>query len=210
MTRSPRKLLFMAWGWLAIPWVLASLVVAFSVHWGFGLCLAALLGLWFLDMGETTCSRCNSYGTGRCGVQSWLVPLFWAKRTMRSASRFRVRLHFYFDLLMMVVGVAVFSFVPVALPFFVLWLAIGWVVVFGPKEHHGLLPLLRIVPEQDRRGRSCLLVPPSTVAAATAWEQAESHAPHEPPPGAAAGNSVVMEGGGTDRSFAACEYRGEG
>jgi hypothetical protein len=171
MKKSPRKLLFMAWGWLVIPWVLASLVVAFSVHWWLGLGLAALLGLWFLDMGETTCSRCRSYGTGQCGVQSWLVPLFWAKRTMRSASRLRVRLHFYFDLLMMAVGVAVFSLVPVVVPFFVLWLALGWLVVYGPKEHHGLLPLLRAAPEPQTHGRFSLPVLTSVVVTPTGCGQ---------------------------------------
>src|SRR5271154_827547 len=135
MAKSLRVILFMAWGWLVIPWALGALVVAFSVHWCFGLGIGLLQGVWFLDMGETTCSRCGSYGTGRCGLQSWLVPLFWAKRTIRSVSRFRVRLHFYFDLLAMVVGVAVFAFVPVVLLFFLAWLALGWFVVFAPKEH---------------------------------------------------------------------------
>lgn len=167
MARSTRKFLFVAWGWLAVPWTLATIVVAFVVHWALGLGVLALVGLWFLDMGETTCSRCNSYGTGRCGVQSWLVPLFWAKRSLRSASRFRVRLHFYFDLLMMTVGVAVFAFHPIILPFFVLWLALGCFVVFGPKEHHGLLPLLRAAPPPNR-GRVSLLVLPGETAAPTA------------------------------------------
>lgn len=171
MKKSLRRLLFMAWGWLVIPWVLALLVVAFSCHWGFGGGLAVLLALWFLDMGETTCSRCSSYGTGRCGVQSWLVPLFWAKRSLRSASRQRVRLHFYFDLLMMAVGVVGFSFVPLVLPFFVLWLALGWLVVFGPKEHHGLLPLLRTAPEPHIQGRFSLPVLASVLTPPTACGQ---------------------------------------
>lgn len=178
MSASVEKTLFMVWGWLVIPWVLASLVVAFVVHWGFGLGLAALLGLWFLDMGETTCSRCSSYGTGRCGVQSWLVPLFWAKRSIRSASRLRVRLHFYFDLMMMAVGVGVFSFVPLALPVFLLWLALGWLVVFGPKKHHGLLPRLRATSEQERGARFSLPVLPSATGAPIACGQlAEQGAP---------------------------------
>lgn len=164
MRKSPNTLLFMLWGWLAIPWVLASLVVAFSVHWGLGVGLAALLGLWFFDMGETTCSRCSGYGTGRCGVQSWLVPLFWARRPVRSASRRRVRLHLYFDLLMMAVAAAVFSFVPWVVPLFVLWLALGWLVVYGPREHHGLLPLLRAAPGGHARGRLTLPVIASVAA----------------------------------------------
>ncbi|MBA4186806.1 MAG: hypothetical protein C0467_02185 [Planctomycetaceae bacterium] len=150
----------MAWGWLVIPWALGLLAVAFSVnpYFGLGLGLVALLALWFLDMGETTCSRCGSYGTGRCGLQSWLVPLFWAKKTMRSVSRLRVQLHFYFDLLMMVVGVVVFAYSPAVLPFFLVWLALGWFVVFGPKEHHGLLPLLQSAADAENKGRISLPV----------------------------------------------------
>lgn len=155
--RFNRRLAFMLWGWLVVPWVVAAVVVAFWVHWGFGLSLVTLNALWIFDMGNTTCSRCSSYGTGRCGVQSWLVPLFWAKQTMRTASRFRVRLHFYLDLFMMAVGVAVFSFVPLVLPFFVAWLIVGWVVVFRAKEHHGLLPLLKASAKPPSRGRSLTL-----------------------------------------------------
>jgi len=154
--KSLKRTLFIAWGWLALPWLIAAQVVAFFVCTYFGVCFGLLILLWFLDMGETTCSRCSAYGTGRCGVQSWLVPLFWAKRAIRGVSPIRVRLHFYFDVLMMAIGLAVFAFVPVVMPFFLAWIAIGWYVVYGPKEHHGLLDLVRPKAELESKGRFSL------------------------------------------------------
>jgi hypothetical protein len=108
--------------------------------------------VWIYDMGATTCSHCSAYGTGRCGVQSWLVALLWKRKSVATVSRLRARLHFCFDILMMVVGIVVFSLVPIVLPFFLLWLAVGWWIVHGPKKHHGLLPLLRKSPNHHDRG----------------------------------------------------------
>ncbi len=147
MMKSPKQLLFMVWGWLAVPWTLAVIAVAFWLTPFAGVGLAVLALLWLLNMGRTTCSRCSSYGTGRCGVQSWIVPLFWAKKSMRSASPWRVRLNLGIDVLMMATGVAVFAFVPIVLPFFLAWLFLGWFVVYRRKENHGLLPLLRAAPK---------------------------------------------------------------
>lgn len=158
MVNSPKQLLFVVWGWLAVPWTLAVIGVGFWLHPFAGVGLAVLALLWLLNMGQTTCSRCSSYGTGRCGVQSWIVPLFWAKKSMRSASRWRVRLNLGFDVLMMAAGVMVLSFVPVVLPFFLAWLALGWFVVYRRKEYHGLLPLLRATPKPSIGGRLSLPV----------------------------------------------------
>jgi hypothetical protein len=137
---SPRteRALFMFWGWQAVPWVLGAVALAFRTDLWFGAAIALLVAVWFCDMGATTCSRCGSYGTGRCGTQSWIVPLLW-KRKSNPVSRLRVRLHYCFDVLMMAAGIAVYAFFPALLPFFMLWLALGWWVVYLPRKHHGLL-----------------------------------------------------------------------
>ncbi len=145
------KTLFVFWGWLVVPWVMGSIVGAFLVNFYVGITLVVLIGIWFYDMGEVTCSRCSSYNTGTCGIQAWLVPVFWKKKSVGSVSRFRVRLHFSFDILMMVVGIGIFAFYPLVLVFFLVWLALGWLVVFGPKRYHGLLRRLKTPEQQDSR-----------------------------------------------------------
>jgi hypothetical protein len=133
----------MVWGWLALLWVPLGIVVAFRTQLWFGVGTVVLLAVWFWDMGATTCSRCGSYGTGRCGVQSWIVPLLWRRKPLGSVSLFRVRLHHAFDWLVLATGFVTLCFIPVVLPFYGLWLALGWWVVYRSKQFHGLLPLLK-------------------------------------------------------------------
>jgi hypothetical protein len=154
MSSRTHRLLFMVWGWLALLWVPLGIVAAFRTHPWFGVGVAVLVAVWFLDMGATTCSRCGSYGTGRCGVQSWIVPLLWRRKPLHTVSRFRIRLHYAFDLLILTVGFVAFCFVPVVLPFYGLWLALGWWVVYRSKRFHGLLPLLNAPTSPPDR---CLL-----------------------------------------------------
>jgi hypothetical protein len=151
MSNRARRVAFMVWGWLALPWTIGALALAFWCSAWFGVALLLVTAVWFWDMGATTCSRCGSYSTGRCGVQSWAVPLLWKRRSVGSVARWRVRLHLYFDLLMMALGIAAYSTVPVALPFFLAWLALGGWLVYLPGKFHGLLPLLARPKEESRR-----------------------------------------------------------
>jgi hypothetical protein len=150
MSNRRQRVVFMVWSWLALPWGLVGLALAFRFHLWAGVALVILTGIWFSDMGATTCSRCGLYGTGRCGVQSWLVPLLWRKKSARSVSRLRLRLHYYFDLVMLALGVAVYSTCPVLLPFCLAWVAVGWWLIYRPGKFHGLLPLLA-EPKTSRR-----------------------------------------------------------
>jgi hypothetical protein len=158
MKGSPKKLLFVVWGWLAVPWGVASMAIGFWLHVYVGAGLVVLHLLWLLHMGQTTCSRCSSYNTGRCGVQSWIVPLFWAKKSMRGVSPFRVRLNMAFDVIMMAVNGVVFAFVPVIIPVYLAWVVLGWFVVYGPKQNHGLQPLLKAEEKWRAAGRLSLPV----------------------------------------------------
>lgn len=151
MSNRTQRVLFVVWGWLALPFLLGWIALAFWFSIWVGVAVVLVTALWLYDMGETTCSRCGSYGTGRCGVQSWFVPLLWRRRSVGSVSRLRVRLHFYFDLLMMAGGVAVYTTMPLLLPFFLAWLALGWWVVYLPGKFHALLPLLAQPQQESRR-----------------------------------------------------------
>ncbi|MFY7952548.1 MAG: hypothetical protein ACOVT5_08570, partial [Armatimonadaceae bacterium] len=158
MKRSPKKVLFMMWGWLTVPWGVASMGIGLWLNVYVGAGLVVLHLLWLLHIGQTTYSRCSSYGTGRCGVQSWIVRLFWAKKSMRSVSPFRVRLNMAFDVIMMVVNGVVIAFVPVLIPVYLASVALRWFVVYSPKQNHGLQPLLKAEEKWQAAGRWSLPV----------------------------------------------------
>src|SRR5687767_14774843 len=101
---SPRlhRRLFSVWSGAAFPPLYVGFLwITFSAHWAVGVGCLLLVGAWLWDMGVTTCSRCSSYGTLNCGVQGKFISWFWRRRDPRTASRFRVRLHFAADLFML-------------------------------------------------------------------------------------------------------------
>src|SRR5262249_61148383 len=101
MSRQWHRRAFSAWfGIVLPPLYLGGLIAGFDIHWALGAAMTLLTGLWFINMGETTCSRCSSYGTLNCGVQGKVVSWFWKHRDPRAVSRFRVRLHLPVDALM--------------------------------------------------------------------------------------------------------------
>ena len=164
--KSPRvhRALFVVWGWLAGPFLFGAAVAAFSVCVWFGAAAVLFAAVWLYDMGATTCSRCGSYGTGACGVQAWIVPLFW-RRKSTPVSRFRIRLHRALDAVMLLWGLVALAFYPVVLPFYLLWVALGLWVVYLPGRHHGLLSRLR--EARPRKGVMSLpVVSPTTESAA--------------------------------------------
>jgi hypothetical protein len=154
--------LFTMWFWLGAPLLLGAFMIAFVTSLYLGLLFSALVAIWFWDMGETTCSRCSCYGTLGCGVQGKIIPLFWRKKSMASASPRRFRMHFYFDLFMLGVVNLVYCLEPVFLPIVLLWTLGAWWISFGPKRFHGLLFRLRPQPEPTK---TTLLVSLPMVAA---------------------------------------------
>jgi hypothetical protein len=162
-----KRRLFTLWFWMGAPLAVGALVVAFATCVYFGLLASALAALWFWDMGETTCSRCSSYGTFGCGVQGKLIPLFWKRKSLASASQRRIRLHFFFDIFIVILVNATYVLYPVFLPVVLLWTAGAWWISFGPKRFHGLLFRLKAPPEASKSGRLSLPVvalPPSAEA----------------------------------------------
>jgi len=151
-TPATRGLVFSVWGWLALPWLVGAIFLSFSAGSFFGVAFALLTAGWFWHMGSTACSRCGFYGTGRCGIQTWVVPLLWKKRSAKAASRRQIRLHFFFDVIMMMAGIAAYTRCPALVPLFLGWLAMGWLVVYRPKRYHALLYRLQDLPESSRRG----------------------------------------------------------
>jgi hypothetical protein len=138
--------LFTWWHWLAVPLLIGAFVIAFATNLYLGLVWSAFFAVWFWDSGETTCSRCSSYGTLGCGVQGKIIPWFWKKKTMASASPARIRLHFYFDIVLFLAGNAIYCLEPMWLPIMLTWTIGAWLISFGPKRFHGLL--FRLKTEQ--------------------------------------------------------------
>jgi hypothetical protein len=140
--RASRRL-FTVWHWFAVPLLLGAFVIAFVTNAYIGLLWSILFAVWFWDSGETTCSRCSSYGSLNCGVQGKIIPLFWKRRSPASASRRRIRFHYYLDLLMIAAMNAVYCLEPIFLPIVLIWTLGAWLISLGPKRFHGLLFRLR-------------------------------------------------------------------
>jgi hypothetical protein len=151
MALASRQRLFTLWFWFGAPLLLGALIIAYATGLYLGLAFTALTLVWFWDMGDTTCSRCSSYGTLGCGVQGKIIPWFWKKKSMASASPGRIRLHFYFDLVMMGLVNLLYCLAPIFLPVVILWSLGAWWISFGPKQFHGLLFRLKTEPEPAQR-----------------------------------------------------------
>jgi hypothetical protein len=152
-----------------------ALILGFSAGVFFGIAFVLLTGVWLYDTGSTACSRCGLYGTGHCGVQAWGVALLWKKRSASTVSLSRVRLHFYFDIVMMLAGTAAYSQCLPLLPFFVAWVAVGWWVVYGPKRFHALLFRLQDPAPKNKPTRWSLPVLPEPLEARQGLVASSSH-----------------------------------
>ena len=139
--------LFTFWHWFAVPLLLGAFFITYATHVYLGLAWTVVFAIWFWDCGETTCSRCSSYDTLGCGIQGKIIPWFWKKKSMASASPVRIRMHFYFDVLMMVVVNAIYCLEPSWLPITLIWTLGAWLISFGPKRFHGLLFRLKVESE---------------------------------------------------------------
>ncbi len=157
MKAHTRSLVFSVWGWLALPLLVGAVLLSFSAGLHFGVAFVVLTGGWLYHMGSTACSRCGFYGTGRCGVQAWGVAWLWRKQPAGSVSRRRIRLHSFFDIVMMAAGVAAYVQCPVLLPLFLSWAVVGWLVVYGPNRYHGLLH--RLPAQREPANQSLLSLP---------------------------------------------------
>ena len=134
------RIFFSWWFGLGIPLFLAGMVVvAFCQSMTFGVITSILTALWIFDTFTTTCSRCQFYGTAKCGIPSLIVPLFLSKKSPFSISLLRIRFHYYADIGMILYVNFVYWRVPWLFPIVALCSFIGWLVIFQPKRFHGLL-----------------------------------------------------------------------
>jgi hypothetical protein len=145
-----RQRFFTLWFWFGAPLLMGAFIIAFATGLYLGFAFSALAVIWFWDMGETTCSRCSSYGTLGCGVQGKIIPLFWRKKSMASASPRRIRFHFFFDLLMLGLVHLIYCLEPIFLPILIVWSLGAWWISFGPKQFHRLLFRNKVQPESTK------------------------------------------------------------
>jgi hypothetical protein len=156
MAAITQRRLFTIWFWMSAPILIGGLAIAFASCVWFGLLASVLAAVWFWETGETTCSRCPSYGTFRCGVPGKLVPLFWKRKSAASVSPSRIRLHFYFDVFLLLCVNATYILHPWLLPLALIWTAGAWWISLGPKRYHGLLHRLK---EPDKAGSRRVSLP---------------------------------------------------
>jgi hypothetical protein len=135
---------FTLWFGLGVPpFLIGTVVASFSVGLACGLVTSVITAAWVYETFSTTCRRCSFYGSMKCGVPSAVVPLLFAKRSARSISVDRVRIHFGADVAMILYVNWIYSHFPVVFPLVAVGSFVGWLIVFRNKRFHGLLFRLR-------------------------------------------------------------------
>lgn len=140
--------LFSIWFGLGAPLYFLSLsVFLYFVHPSLA-AVTLVAYIWRVyDSFKKTCSRCQFYGTGRCGLPSLLVPIFFQKKKS-SLSQSKIKLHYFVDLSFMALAglgyfVLALSQNQGAYLLFLVWPIGAWLVSFKKKRFHGLLHELK-------------------------------------------------------------------
>lgn len=140
--------LFSIWFGVGAPLYFLSLsVFMYFIHPSLAV-ISLLAYIWRVyDSFQKTCSRCQFYGTGKCGLPSLIVPLFFQKKTT-SLSIQKIRQHYIVDLIF--VGFAAFGYLSLGIAhkqigylLFLLWPIGAWLISFKHKRFHGLLYQLK-------------------------------------------------------------------
>jgi hypothetical protein len=139
------RLIFGIWFGLFLPPItIGALVLAFADRWSVGWFTLIVLLAWVVETARTTCCRCWAYGTAGCGLPSLVAPLFGPRKSARSVSLFRIRLHFVIDLAAAgFLNMWYLWLCPLLFPGVLLWTIGAWWIVGRPKRYHGLLHHLR-------------------------------------------------------------------
>jgi hypothetical protein len=181
-----RRRVFTVWSSLAIPLLVGAVISAFCESIYLGIFAVAVSTAWLWHLGATTCSRCACYDNWGCGVQAKVFPFIWKHGPPTSVPTWRVRLHRYFDLLMIALGIVAYAPHRWLLGFVLVWAAVGWWVALGPKRFHGLLFRLKAPAEEPTPGRVSLplvAVPPSAGLVEVAGGPPAPGTHHEAEPG---------------------------
>lgn len=154
MFRLSGRLVFGMWFGLFLPPItIGALVLGFTYHWGVGAFTVIVLLAWVVETARTTCCRCWAYGTAGCGLPSLVAPLFGPRKSARSLSLFRIRLHLFIDLAAAgFLNVWYLWLCPLLFPAVLLWTIGAWWIVGYPKRYHGLLHRLKEPEPSDRQG----------------------------------------------------------
>jgi hypothetical protein len=117
--------------------------ITYRVHPLFGALTATLLIAWVWHSFSTTCSRCQFYGTSKCGIPGLVVPYFFKKRSAAGLPLWRIWANYYSDIALMFYINAVYLWQPTFLPITLGATAIVWFVIYRRKRFHGLMHLLK-------------------------------------------------------------------
>ncbi|WP_372367094.1 hypothetical protein [Candidatus Uabimicrobium sp. HlEnr_7] len=139
---------FTAWFGLGVPpFLLGTIYLSFLLSTIYGIITTVVVSLWTYDTFNTTCRRCPFYNTTKCGIPGMVVPLLFSKKSPYDISIIRVKLHYYFDLAMIVYVNFIYIHFPYLYPFVFIGSVIGYIIVFHSKRFHGLLFRLKAKPK---------------------------------------------------------------
>jgi hypothetical protein len=144
---SPYRIFYLFCGLLYPAIAGGAIIITYEAHFLFGALTLAILIAWVWHSFSTTCSRCQFYGTNRCGIPGLVVPYFFKKRSTAGLPIWRIWTNYYSDIGLMMYLNAVYLLRPVLLPVVLSATAIVWFVVYRRKRFHGLMHLLK---ERDR------------------------------------------------------------
>ena len=131
---------FTAWFGIGIPpFLFGTIYLSFLLSITYGIVSTIITTVWIYDTFNTTCRRCPFYSTKKCGLPGMIVPLLFSKKSPYDISLLRVKIHYFFDLGMILYVNWIYLHYPYLYPFVFIGSAIGYLVVFHSKRFHGLL-----------------------------------------------------------------------
>lgn len=140
---TPYQIFYVLYGLFFPVSVLGAIIISYMQHPAFGLLTAVIFFSWVWHSFSTTCSRCQFYGTNKCGIPGIVVPYFFKKRSLVGFPLWRIKANYYSDIGLMIYLNLVYSLHPPLLRITLTINLIVWFVVYRKKRFHGLMYLLK-------------------------------------------------------------------
>lgn len=131
---------FTTWFGFGIPpFLFGTVYLGYLISLTWGLITTAIIAFWVYQNFRTTCRRCQYYGTTKCGLPGMIVPYLYKKESPYSISLKRIKIHYYFDIAMLLYVNFIFAHFPLIYPLVGVGSIVGYLIVFRRKRFHGLL-----------------------------------------------------------------------
>ena len=131
---------FTTWFGVGIPpFLFGTVYSAYLISLSWGIITAVIIVFWIHQTFRTTCRRCQYYGTTKCGLPGIIAPYLYKKESPFSISLKRIKIHYYFDLALIIYVNIIYAHFPTIYPMVAIGSLVGYLIVFRNKRFHGLL-----------------------------------------------------------------------